>query len=62
MLNKIFMAGLFSVISIAVQAGDFAPFGIKIGQKSSLYSSEINQPSLKKSKNILQILFCCLLK
>lgn len=39
MLNKIFMAGLFSVISIAVQAGDFAPFGIKIGQKSSLYSS-----------------------
>lgn len=39
MLKKLFMAGLFSVISISVQAGDFAPFGIKIGQKSSLYLS-----------------------
>lgn len=40
MLKKLFMAGLLSVMSIAVQAGDFAPFGIKIGQKSSLYPSK----------------------
>jgi hypothetical protein len=40
MLKKLFMAGLLSVISIAVQAGDFAPFGIKIGQKSSFYPSK----------------------
>lgn len=40
MLKKLVMAGLLSVISIAVQAGDFSPFGIKIGQKSSLYPSK----------------------
>jgi len=40
MLKKLFMAGILSVISIVVQAGDFAPFGIKIGQKSSFYPSQ----------------------
>lgn len=40
MLKKLLIAGLLSVVSIAVQAGDFAPFGIKIGQKSPLYSSK----------------------
>lgn len=40
MLKKLFMAGLLSVISLAVQASEFAPFGIKIGQTSSLYPSK----------------------
>jgi hypothetical protein len=40
MLKKLLIAGLLSVVSIAVQAGDFAPFGIKIGEKSSFYPSK----------------------
>jgi len=39
-LKKLFMSGLMMLAFSTVQAGDFAPFGIKIGEKSALYPSK----------------------
>jgi hypothetical protein len=40
MFKKLLMAGLLMLSSATVMAGDFAPFGIKIGQKPSVYPSK----------------------